>query len=74
MRAIRASGRQVCDRRSSTIISVRKGTHHDPFGMDKKRADYPDRRCGGQRQRVMIVGARAMRPRLMVLGEGYERA
>jgi hypothetical protein len=26
-----------------------------PFGMDKKRAHYRDRRCGGRPQRVMIV-------------------
>ena len=50
MRAIRASGRRICDPRSSTIISVRKGTHHGPFGMDKKRADYPDRGAAGSRR------------------------
>ena len=38
------------------------------FGLDEKRAGYPDRGSGGQ-QRVAIVRAPAMRPRLMLLGE-----
>jgi predicted ABC-type transport system involved in lysophospholipase L1 biosynthesis ATPase subunit len=54
--AIRASGRRVCDRGSSTIISLRKGTHRGPFGMDKKRAHYPHRLYGGQPQRVLGAG------------------
>jgi ABC-type polar amino acid transport system ATPase subunit len=33
------------------------GTHNGPFGMDEKRADYPDRMYGGQPARVAIVRA-----------------
>ena len=40
--------------------------HHGPFGMDKKRADYPDRRCGRLRRGSRLSG-RGHAARLMLL-------
>jgi ABC-type polar amino acid transport system ATPase subunit len=40
---------------------LRKRTHCGPFGMNEKRADYPDRLSGGQPQRVAIARALALR-------------
>src|SRR5437588_64307 len=38
----------------------------DRFGLGEKRADYPDRLSGRQQQRVALVRALAMRPRLLL--------
>jgi polar amino acid transport system ATP-binding protein len=60
---------QAALRRSRADAQSRADELLTRFGLADKRDQYPDRLSGGEQQRVAIVRALAMQPRLMLLDE-----